>query len=125
MTITSWRQQESEKQVRAREANESTAQALAATRVRKSLESFVCECGDRCCTCAISLTLAQYESVREHSTHFAIAPDHENPESELVIAESRRFAVIETISPEARKLARRSDPRWAEPAGARGDDAWP
>jgi hypothetical protein len=29
-----------------------------------------------------------------------------------VIAEGERFAVIETVSPEATKLARRSDPRW-------------
>jgi hypothetical protein len=113
MPITSWRQQESEKQVRTRVANESTAQTLAATSGGQSLETFVCECGDRCCTCAISLTLAQYESVRAHPTHFAIAPDHENPESELVIEESERFAVIEAIGPEARKLARRTDPRWA------------
>jgi hypothetical protein len=41
-----------------------------------------------------------------------ISRDHENPESERVIKESERFAVIETVSPEATKLARRSDPRW-------------
>jgi hypothetical protein len=113
MTIISWRQHESEKQVRARDANESTAQALAATPAGQSVHLFVCECGDRACTRGIDLTLAEYESVRAYATHFAIAPDHENPESERVIAESERFAVIETVSPEATKLARRSDPRWA------------
>jgi hypothetical protein len=112
MAITSWRQQESDKQVRARDANEATAQTLAATPARQSVDSFVCECGDRGCTCTIELTLAEYKSVRAYATHFAIAPDHENPESERVIAESERFAVIETLSPEATKLARRSDPRW-------------
>jgi hypothetical protein len=110
--MTSWRRQESEKQLRARDANESTAQTLVARPARQSVGSFVCECGDRGCTCAINLTLAEYESVRACATHFAIAPDHENPESERVVAESERFAVIETISPEATKLARRSDPRW-------------
>jgi hypothetical protein len=112
MAMASWRQQESEKQVRARNANESAARAVAATAAGESVESFACECGDRGCTCAISLTLAEYESVRAYATHFAIAPDHENPESEQVIAEGVRFAVIETVSPEATKLARRSDPRW-------------
>ena len=112
MAITSWRRQESEKQVRARDANESTAQTLAATPAGQSVGSFVCECGDRDCTCAISLTLAEYRSVRAYATHFAIARDHENPESERVIAESERFAVIETVGAEATKLARRSDPRW-------------
>lgn len=111
MAITSWREQESEKQLRARDANESTAQTLAAAPAGQSVDSFVCECGDRGCTCAISLTLAEYESVRAYATHFAIARDHENPESERVIAESERFAVIETVSAEATKLARRSDPR--------------
>jgi hypothetical protein len=112
MAMTSWRQQESDKQVRARNANEATAQTLAATPAGQSADSFVCECGDRGCTCAISLTLGEYESVRAYATHFAIARDHENPESERVVAESERFAVIETVSPEATQLARRSDPRW-------------
>jgi hypothetical protein len=109
--MTSWRQRESEKQVRARDANESAAKTVAATRSRHGLDWFVCECGDRRCTSVISLTLAEYEAVREYATHFAIARDHENPESERVIEETERFAVIETVSPEATKLARRSAPR--------------
>lgn len=114
MAITSWRKRESEKQMRARAANEATAETLAATPTGQSVDSFVCECGDRGCTRAISLTLAEYKSVRAYATHFAIAPDHENPESERVIAEGERFAVIETVSPEATQLARRSDPRWGQ-----------
>lgn len=112
MAIASWREQESEKQVRVRDANESTARTLGATAAGPGEGSLMCECGDRGCICAISVTLAEYESVRAYPTHFAIARDHENPESERVIAENERFAVIETISPEATKLARRSDPRW-------------
>jgi hypothetical protein len=138
MAIISWRQQESEKQVCARNANESTARTVAAAPSGQSVGSFVCECGDRGCMCAISLTLAEYESVRGYATHFAIAPDHENPESERVVAEGERFAVIETVSAAATKLARRSDPRCGREqshrtatrqasrlhaAGARGDDA--
>ena len=98
--------------MRARDANESTAQTFAAAPGAQSVDSFVCECGDRGCTCVISLTLEEYASVRAHATHFVISRDHENPESERVITESERFAVIETVSPEATKLARRSDPRW-------------
>jgi hypothetical protein len=45
----------------------------------KSVDSFVCECGGRGCPCALSLTLAEYESVRANAMHFAIARDHENP----------------------------------------------
>jgi hypothetical protein len=112
MPTTSWRQRESEKQLRARDANEATAETLAATPAGQTVESLVCECGDRGCSRAISLTLAEYRSVRAYATHFAIARDHENPESERVITETERFAVIETVAPEATKLARRSDPRW-------------
>ena len=110
--VTSWRQREAEKQMRARDANESTAHTFAATPAGQAVHSFVCECGDRACTRAISLTLEEYASVRGYATHFAISRDHENPESEGVITEGERFAVIETVSPEATKLARRSDPRW-------------
>lgn len=112
MAFTSWRRRESEKQLRARDANEATAEARAATPAGQVVESFVCECGDRGCSHAIGLTLPEYRSVRAYATHFAIARDHENPESERVITETERFAVIETVSPEAMKLARRSDPRW-------------
>ena len=61
--------------------------------------------------CAISLTEMEYESVRAYATHFAIARDHENPESEQLIEEHERFAVVEMVSGDAAKLARRSDPR--------------
>ena len=115
--------------MRARDANESTAQTLVATPGGRSVDSFVCECGDRGCTCVISLTLEEYASVRAYATHFAIAQDHENPESERVITESERFAVIETVSPDARKLARQSDPRWgheqrAAPLPGRRSKRW-
>ena len=49
--------------------------------------------------------------MRAYATHFAIARNHENPESEQLIEEHERFAVVETVSGEAVKLARRSDPR--------------
>lgn len=73
--------------------------------------SFRCECGDEACACAIRLTAAEYESVRAYATHFAIARNHENPESEQLIEEHERFAVVEMVSREAAKLARRSYPR--------------
>jgi len=75
------------------------------------MRSFRCECGDDGCRCAIRLTLAEYEAVREYATHFAIAPNHENPESEQVIKEHERFAVVASVSSEAVMLARKSYPR--------------
>jgi hypothetical protein len=122
----SWRARESETQGRLRDANESTARARACPSDGEQLRAFRCECGEGSCTCAVRLTLREYESVRAYATHFVIARDHENPESEQVIEEHERFAIVEEVSGEAVRLARNSDPRhWhhalttAEP-GAQG-----
>ena len=106
-----WRERESQIQARSRDDNEATARAHTGARAGGRLSSFRCECGDEGCTCHIQLTLAEYESVRAYATHFVIARDHENPESEHVIEEHKRFAVVATVSAEAAKLARRSYPR--------------
>ena len=113
--MSSWRERESETQARSREDNETTARAGAGEPGRAPLTSFRCECGDEACTCAIRLTAAEYESVREAATHFAIAPNHENPESEQLIEEHGRFTVVESISREAVHVARERNPRqWHE-----------
>ena len=109
--MPSWRDRESETQARSREDNESTARARASATTDGRMRPYRCECGDHGCRCAISLTLAEYESVRGYATHFAIARNHENPESEQLIEEHERFAVVEAVSGEAVKLARRSYPR--------------
>ena len=115
--MASWREQESEIQARSRQHNESTARAPASTTTDSGgMSSFRCECGDRACKCAIRLTAAEYESVRAYPTHFVVARNHENPESEQLISEQERFAVVETVSGEAAKIARRSNPRdWGGP----------
>lgn len=109
--MASWRERESGTQARSRDDNESTARACASAPTDGRMSSFRCECGDPGCTRMIRLTLAEYESVRAYATHFAIARNHENPESEQLIEEHERFAVVETVSGEAVKLARRSNPR--------------
>ena len=79
------------------------------------------ECGDEACTCAIRLIAADSESVRAYATRCAIARNHENPESEQLVEEPERFAVVETVSAEAAKLARRSNPRqWRGQTSATG-----
>lgn len=75
------------------------------------LTSFVCECGDRACTQAIQLTRPEYESVRSASTSFAVALHHENPESEIVISECARYAVVTAVDPFAIRISRETDRR--------------
>lgn len=104
--MVSWRERESEKQAQCREQNEATAR----TPADGSESSFRCECGDSECSRAITLTLTEYAVVRAYGTHFAVARNHENPESEQVIQENERFAIVETVTGDATKLALRSDP---------------
>jgi hypothetical protein len=71
---------------------------------------FLCECGDEHCIDAVSLTAAEYESVREDPTHFVIAPGHELPEVERVIDRYERYYVIEKVGAAA-SVAEETDPR--------------
>ena len=109
--MPSWQERESDTRARSRADNESTARARGSQAAGGGMSSFRCECGDEACTCAIRLTAVEYESVRAYATHFAIAGNHENPESEQLVEEHERFAVVETVYGEAAKLARRSYPR--------------
>jgi hypothetical protein len=74
-------------------------------------ESFVCECGNPECTQVIALTRAEYERIRGHANRFAIALNHEDPETEAIIEQSERFAVVESYAGEASEIARETDPR--------------
>ncbi len=73
--------------------------------------TIVCECGDAACEESISLTILEYEAVRDYSTRFAVAPNHENPEAEYVVGEHPLFTVVEKISSQARRIIRETDPR--------------
>ena len=104
-------------QARSREANETRARADGSGAA--GLDSYGCECGDADCSRAVRLTHAEYESVRAYATRFVIAPDHEDPEREQVVEEHERFAVVDAVSGDAVKLARRSNPRHWHPADER------
>lgn len=72
---------------------------------------FVCECSDGSCRSTIRLTHSEYEEVRAHGTHFAIARDHESPELDLMVSERIGFAIIRKLPGLPARLARDSDPR--------------
>ena len=56
---------------------------------------FICECSTSGCFERLSLTLAQYERVRQDGTHFLLSPGHEDIEIEQVIATRDEFVVVE------------------------------
>ena len=106
--MVTWREREARNEARFRTQNEwveTTGKAA------ESLLGFVCECGDGECGRTIRLTTAEYEFVRATSNRFAITPNHENPESEVVISECARYAVIDKIEGWGLRISRETDPR--------------
>jgi hypothetical protein len=106
-----WREEEVGNEVRSRERNEWILHANDDFAAGHRSDEYECECGYGPCTEIVSMTRAEYEGVRVDSTHFAIAPDHENPEFELVVSQNERFAVIEKLTQMPRRIARDTDPR--------------
>jgi 3,4-dihydroxy-2-butanone 4-phosphate synthase len=72
---------------------------------------YVCECGDATCVERIRLTRLEYEAVRDYSTRFAIAVDHENPEIDQLVTEGGRYSVVQKIAGRPARIARQMDQR--------------
>jgi len=78
---------------------------------------FVCECGKVDCAEAVSMTLAEYETVRATSLDFLIVPGHEIGDVEDVVDVNERFARVRK-HPEVAEQVRATDPRRDErPSG--------
>jgi anti-anti-sigma factor len=105
-----WHEKEARSQALFRAVNERIAE-LARDFGSNARGSFICECGNPECAQPIALTRAEYERVREHANRFAVALNHENPETETVVEENERFAVVESYAGEASQIARETDPR--------------
>jgi hypothetical protein len=108
--VNDWREQEVENETRSREINEWIDEANQSGSLGAE-NPFVCECSDASCTATIRLTHVEYEEVREHGTHFAIARDHESPELDLMVSERICFAIIRKLPGPPARLAAASDPR--------------
>lgn len=70
-----------------------------------------CECGNRACVRVIPMMLSDYECVRAEPRRSVIAPNHEDPEVEVVIAEDGFYAIVETLAGTASRIATDTDPR--------------
>ena len=106
----SWREQEARNEVRFRDQNEWIDGASRSFGFGE-MTAFVCECGDGDCTKPIEMTKPEYESVRSDATHFALALNHESPETENVVNEFACYEVVQKVDPFAVRIARDSDPR--------------
>jgi hypothetical protein len=97
-----------------REVNERVAEvATEFIEVETNTEgvNFTCECGRADCAEPIAMTIAEYEAIRAESTHFAVAPQHEQPEIEIVIERHPSYFVVEKRERDAQEVAHETDPR--------------
>lgn len=76
--------------------------------------AFLCECDNVECVEKLSVTVAEYESVRAVPTHFLVFPDHVDPQVEHVVSSNERFAVVAKEGAAARD-AEQHDPRDNQP----------
>jgi hypothetical protein len=56
---------------------------------------FVCECGDDTCTRVMHLTWQEYDAAHGEPGQFAVLPQHERPEDDVVLRTARYFLVRE------------------------------
>ena len=94
-----------------REVNEHVEDAHERLGVRGETE-FLCECGDPGCTTRVSLTLDEYEELREAGRLFVVRHGHVAPDVERVVGENERFLIVEKTGV-AGEIAEKRDPRAA------------
>ena len=70
---------------------------------------YLCECEDMRCTSVIRLSREEYEALRAHPRHFALAVGHESPQ-DRVVELWEGFTVVEKTGEEGR-LVEENDPR--------------
>jgi len=105
-----WRDREARNQTLFREVNERIEQ-FAARFATDGHNRLICECGNPECTQQIEVTADEYDCVRAHASRFVVALNHENPETESIVAQNERFAVVETYAGAFSRIARETDPR--------------
>jgi AraC-like DNA-binding protein len=71
---------------------------------------YFCECANADCTFQITLTAAQYESVRADPTQFAVLPLHFTPEVETLVSEKGDFWIVRKTG-QAGEYVEKLDPR--------------
>ena len=95
-------------------ANEAVArqvnEELTPLQVTDSL-ALLCECGSRECHATLEVSRSEYEEVRANPTRFLVVIGHDLPDVESVVSTRGEHVVVEKDDPEARELARRTDPR--------------
>jgi hypothetical protein len=77
-----------------REANEKLRAKFERDQDRETRLPFLCECANTRCTRVATLTLEEYAEVRADPAQFLTLPDHEEPETEVVVCEEQRYQIV-------------------------------
>lgn len=93
-----------------RSVNENIEQAAAADQIDDHVFEFLCECSNMDCTLLLPLTVPEYESVRAEPTQFVVAPGHELPEIEAVVARRSTYQIV-VKKGDAAEFVTEQDPR--------------
>jgi hypothetical protein len=93
-----------------RSVNENIEDAAISGQLDDHVFEFFCECSNLDCTLLMPMTLAEYERVRADPRQFVVAPGHELPEIELVVAQSSAYQVV-VKEGEAAEFVTEHDPR--------------
>jgi hypothetical protein len=94
-----------------RSVNERIQEVANAFQLTAEPLDLICECGDASCVERISLTPAEYEELRSDAHHFAVAPGHEQPHVETVIAKHDGYVIVTKNTGVPEKIAEETDPR--------------
>jgi hypothetical protein len=94
-----------------RDVNERIAES--AERVGADEVALVCECDDPDCGANIEATLDDYEQTRADGAQFIVAPGHEHPDRERVLATRPGYRIVEKLRAVG-DAAKRLSPRPAE-----------
>ena len=108
--MSGWRDKEARNQALFREVNEQI-ERVAEDFGADGHDQLICECGNPDCLQLIELTRGEYERIRGYANRFLVALNHENPETESVVEQNERFAVVETYAGAPSQIARETDPR--------------
>jgi len=94
-----------------RSVNERIQEVANAFKLEAEPLDLICECGNPSCVERISLSEAEYEELRADSHQFAVAPGHEAPDVETVIARRQRYDLVTKTRGVPEKIAEETDPR--------------
>ena len=97
-------------EVQFRAINQRLRDGMRAVADGAELIDFVCECGHRDCTASVSLTLPEYDAVRQSPERFAIRAGHQIEAAESVVDRRDCYWVIAKQG-EGSAYARERDPR--------------